>query len=772
MGEFAIGQGVPRFEDPRLLRGGGKYVDDIALPGMAFGHVLRSPHAHARIKSIDTSKAKAAPGVLCVLTGEDWIKSGWGDLPVPVTHKRRDGSPNYKPRYPALVKDTVRFVGDYVAFVVAETKNQAMDASELIEVDYETLPAALATAEAAKPGAPLVWDDCKDNVCFTAIHGDKAKTEEAFKNAAHVVKEHLVINRVTTASMEPRGSVGDYNAIEDRYTIYTTLQRAHPYRAELAKLILKVPEHKVRVVAPDIGGSFGMKSAIYNEVPLVLLGSKVTGRPVKWMSTRSEAFLSDAQARDNVTDAELALDKDGTFLAFRVNSYVNAGAYLQSGFQAYTGNLGTLAGVYRTPAMYVESTAVFSHTQPMRPYRGNGRPEAAYVIERMVDVAAAQLKMDPAELRRKNYVPPEAMPFKTSLTFTYDCGEFEKGMDLALKMADWDGFDKRKAESKKRGKLRGLGMSNTIERAAAASLEGAEIRFDRGGTVQIFSGSINQGQGHETTFKQVVADKLGLHPDDIEYIQGDTDKVFFGEGTGGSRSATMSGSAFHNAAGKVIEKAKAIAAHNLKVDVADVKFEEGIFSSAKTNQTMTIKEVAENAVNPAKLPKDMEAGLFATAVYKADVENFPNGVHVCEVEVDPDTGKVDVVKYNVVDDVGTVINPLLLKGQIVGGVAMGVGQILKEDINFDAGGQLTTGSFMDYAMPRAHDFPSVEVKANPVPTKTNPLGAKGAGEAGCVGAMPAVANALVNALSEFGIRHIAMPATAEVVWRVIHNGKA
>ena len=354
MGEFAIGQSVPRFEDPRLLRGGGQYVDDIVLPRMAFGHVLRSPHAHAKIRKIDTTAAKAAPGVLAVLTGEDWIKSGWGDMPVPATHKRRDGSPNFQPPYPALVKDRVRFIGDYVAFVVAETKNQAMDAAELIEVEYEPLPAALGTGDAAKPGAPLVWENCKDNICFTAIHGDKARTEAAFANAAHIVKQHLVINRVTTASMEPRGSVGDYNAITDHYTIYTTLQRAHPYRAELAKLVLKVPEHKVRVIAPDIGGSFGMKSAIYNEVPLCLLGSKVTGRPVKWMSTRSEAFLSDAMARDNVTDAELALDKDGTFLAFRVSSFVNAGAYLQSGFQAYTGNLGTLAGVYRTSAMYVE----------------------------------------------------------------------------------------------------------------------------------------------------------------------------------------------------------------------------------------------------------------------------------------------------------------------------------------------------------------------------------------------------------------------------------
>ena len=584
-------------------------------------------------------------------------------------------------------------------------RTRQRDAAELIEVDYERLPPALGTYDAAQSGAPLVWDKCKDNICFTAIHGNEAATEAAFAKAAHVVKQPLVIKRVTTASMVPGGSVGDYNPITDSYTIYTTLQRAHPYRAELAKLVLKVPEHKVRVVAPDIGGSFGMKSAIYNEVPLVLLASKIIRRPVKWMSTRSEAFLSDAQARDNVTEAELAVDKDGTFLAFRVHSWVNAGAYLQSGFQAYTGNLGTLAGVYRTPAMYVESTAVFTHTQPCRPYRGNGRPEAAYVIERMVDVAADQLKMDPAELRRKNYIAPDQMPFKTSLTFTYDSGEFEKGMDMALKLADVAGFAKRKVESKKQGKLRGLGMSNTIERAAAPSLEGAEIRFDRGGTVSIFSGSINQGQGHETTFKQVVADKLGIHPNDIEYIQGDTDKVFFGEGTGGSRSATMSGSAFYQAAEKVIAKAKTIAAHALKVDVADVNFHEGLFSSTKTNQTVTIKDVAGDAANPAKLPKNMEAGLFATAVYRSDAENFPNGVHVCEVEIDPETGKTDVVKYSVVDDVGTVMNPLLLKGQIVGGVAMGVGQILKEDIHFDEGGQLTTGSFMDYAMPRAHDFP-------------------------------------------------------------------
>jgi len=766
MGEFAIGQAVPRFEDPRLLRGGGRYIDDIALSGMVFGHVLRSPHAHARIARIDTTAARAAPGVLCVFTGEDWTASGFSDLPVPGGHKRRDGSPNHRPPYPALVTDRARFIGDCVAFVVAETRHQAADAAELIEVDYEPLPAIVATAEAASPGAPLVWDDCPDNICFTQIHGDKAATEAAFAKAAHVVKHRFVINRVTTASMEPRGSIGEYNRTTGQYTIHTTLQRVHPYRTDLAG-VLNVPESKVRVVTGDIGGSFGMKSAIYNEVALVLLAARHLGRPVKWTSTRSEAFLSDAQARDNVTDAELALDENGTFLGMRVRSFVNAGAYLQSGFQAYTGNLGTLAGVYRTPAMDVESTAVFTHTQPCRPYRGNGRPEAAYVIERMVDLAADQIGMDPTEIRRRNYIPPDALPYKTGLTFTYDSGAFEQTMDLALDLADLQGFAERREQSKARGRLRGIGISNTIERAAAPSFEGAEIRFDRGGSATLFSGSVTQGQGHETTFKQVVCDRLGIDPRNVTYVQGDTDTVFFGEGTGGSRSATMSGAAFTMASDRIIEKAKAIAAHMLDVDAAKVNFADGMFSSTETNRTITIEEIAQSAHNPKNLPAGMEPGLIATAVYHGTQENFPNGCHVCEVEIDPETGVIEIERYSVVDDVGTVINPLLLKGQIVGGVAQGVGQILKEDIRFDSDGQLMTGSFMDYAMPRARDMSFVEVKSNPVPTKTNPLGVKGAGEAGCVGAMPAVANAIVDALSEFGVRHIEMPATPERVWRAI-----
>jgi len=772
MGEFAIGQPVPRFEDPRLVKGGGRYVADMVFPGMAFGYVLRSPHAHARIRSIDTSKAKAAPGVLAVLTGADYKTAGFGDLPVPGGLKRRDGAPGYKPRYPALVEDRVRMIGDYVAFVIAETYYQAVDAAELIEIDYEPLPAIVSTRDAVTPDAPLVWEDCPNNIGFIQIEGNKEATDAAFAKAAHVVKHHFVVNRVTAATMEPRGCIGLYEPTEGRYTIYTTLQRTNVFQTELSNNVLKVPDSKIRVVCGDIGGSFGMKSAVYNECALVLLGAKVTGRPVKWIATRSESFLCDAQARDNVTDAELALDKDGNFLGFRARIIAAIGAYLQTGMPAFTGNLGTLAGVYKTPASHIDVTAVFTHTQPVRPYRGNGRPEAGYVIERMVDLAADQLGIDPAELRRRNTIPSSALPFKTSVTFTYDCGEFEKNMDMALGAADKKGFETRRAASRKNGKLRGLGFSNTIERSAAAGLEGAEIRFDRTGSVSIFSGSINQGQGHETAFKQVVCDKLGLDPNEVTYIQGDTDQVFFAEGTGGSRSAAFSGSAFTLAAQKIETKAKAIVAKMLKIDPADVNFNEGVFSSHKTNQTMTIKEVAKASIDPKNLPEGMEVGLISTAIYQGKTASYPNGCHVCELEIDEDTGVVEILRYNVVDDVGTVINPLLLHGQVDGGVAMGVGQILMEDIKFDEQGQILTGSFMDYAMPRASDLPSYHVDSNPVPTKTNPLGVKGAGEAGCVGAMPAVANALVDALSVLGIKHVEMPATPEVLWKAIHETRA
>jgi aerobic carbon-monoxide dehydrogenase large subunit len=767
MGEFAIGQGVSRFEDPRLVQGRGRFVDDVVYPGMVFGVLLRSPHGHAKINSIDTAAAKAAPGVLAVITAADWKKAGLGELPSHGGLKRRDGSPMFKPPYPVLAEDRVRWVGDPVAFIVAETSAQAQDAAELVEVDYEALPAVVSTAQATETGAAKVWDDCPDNISFVELIGDKAATDAAFAKAAHVVKHRFVINRVTAASMEPRGAVGVYLPADDRYIIHSPVQRAHPYRSELARQVLKVPESKVRVICTDVGGSFGMKTPVFNEAPLVLYAAKLTGRPVKWMSTRTEAFLSDAQARDNVTEAELALDSDGHFLAMRVKTIAAIGAYLQNNMPAFLFNAGTLAGTYRTPAMFVDITAVFTNTNPVRPYRGNGRPEAGYVIERMVDLAADQLGIEPAELRRRNYISPDQMPFKTGLTFIYDSGEFEKNMDLALELADAKGFKKRREESRKRNKLRGFGISNTIERAAAASTEGAEVRFDRSGTATLFSGSVTAGQGHETVFKQLVCDRLGLHPDEVRYVQGDTDEVFYGEGTGGSRTSTMSSAAFLMATDKVIEKAKAIVAHALKVEATDVNFADGVFSSPKSNRTMTIKEVAVDSTNPAKIPDAMEPGLFATAVYKAPVANYPNGCHICELEIDKDTGVVQIVRYSVIDDVGTVLNPRLLHGQIHGGVAQGVGQVLMEDIHFDTSGQLVTASFMDYAMPHAHDFCAMKVESNPVPTKTNPLGTKGAGEAGNVGALPAVANALVDALKEFGIKHIEMPATPERVWRAM-----
>lgn len=771
MGEYALGQPVPRFEDPRLIRGGGRYVDDLAVPGMVHGVVVRSQYAHARIRKIDVSRALAAPGVLAVLTGEDWKASGFADLPMPKGRTRRDGAPMHTGKFPALTSDKVRWVGDYVAFVVAENRWQALDAAELVDVDYEPLPGNVVTGDAPADGTPLVWDDCPNNISFVHLEGDKAKTDAAFAQADHIVRHRFVINRVTAATMEPRACVGQYDPFADRYTIHTTLQRAIHYRGQLART-LRVPESKVHVIAGDIGGSFGMKSGVYNEVGLVLLASKLTGRPVKWTSTRSEAFLSDAQARDNVTEAALALDKNGKFLGLHVKTIANVGAYLQPGGDGgATSNLGTLAGVYLTPAIHVDVTAVFTNTNPMRPYRGNGRPEAAYVIERMIDLAARELKMDPAEIRRRNLIPPSAMPYKTPLKFKYDSGEFEKGMDLVLEMSEWRSFEERRAEARRRGKLRGIGLSNSIEKAAAPGFEGAEIRFDRSGTVTILSGAVTQGQGHETVFKQLVCDRLGVKPDEVHYVQGDTDAVFFGEGTGGSRTATVGGSALHLAAEKIVDKATKIAKKMLGDE--DVDFKDGIFTGRNTNQSLTISEIARGSTNPKNLPEGMEVGLIASAVYANDLMNYPNGSHVCELEIDEETGKVEILRYNVVDDVGNVLNPLLLKGQIHGGVAQGVGQMLMEDLTYDpASGELLAGSFTDYAMPRADTFCPIEVKSNPVPTATNPLGVKGAGEAGCVGALPAVANALADALSVYGVRDVPMPATPARVWRIIEEAKA
>lgn len=774
MGEYAIGQGVPRSEDPRLLRGGGRYVDDVKLPRMAYGVVVRSPHAHAVIRSIDTTAALAAPGVLAVLTGADWTASGFGDIPSGGGMTLRDGSKMFVPPTPALARDKVRRVGDYVAFVIAESPYQAMDAAELVAVDYEPLPSVTSTADAMKPGMPVIWDQCPNNVAFVHVGGDKAKTDAAFAAAAHVVKEELVINRVVAAAMEPRSTIGDYNPSTGNYTLYTTTQGAHTFRAAVAGKVLKVPESKVRVIAQDVGGSFGMKSAVYNETGLVLLASKLLHRPVKWTSTRAEAILSDSQGRDNVVTVELALDAGHRFTALRVTSIANLGCCLMQGtLNPPVNNLGGIAGVYRIPAISVDVTGVYTNTVPTRPYRGAGRPEASFMIERIVDVAADQVGIDPTELRRINYIQPTELPYKTALTFNYDSGEFEKNMDLALRLADYAGFEARRKAARARGKLRGIGLSNCIEKAASPGVEGAELRFDRSGTATLFAGSVTTGQGHETVFKQIVCERLGLKFSDVHYVWGDTDKVAFGHGSGGSRSSALGSSAVLLATEKVLAKATKIAAHALEVDAGDVAFADGVFSSPKSNKTLTIKDIAKLAVNPKALPAGMEPGLMEQAVHVAKAANYPNGVHVCEVEVDEETGKAEIVAYSVVDDVGTVLNVNLMHGQVHGGIAQGAGQILKEDMACDpATGQPLTGTFMDYAMPKAADFPMMRITCNPVPTKTNPLGVKGVGEAGTVGSMPAVANALVDALSVLGIRNIPMPATPERVWRLIQGARA
>ncbi|MCZ6636568.1 MAG: xanthine dehydrogenase family protein molybdopterin-binding subunit, partial [Alphaproteobacteria bacterium] len=554
MGKYALGQPVWRAEDQRLLKGGGRYVDDVQLPNMVHGVVVRSPHAHARILSIDTAAAGAAPGVLAVLTFADWQASGFGDLPNAKGRKRRDGSDMYVTTIYPLVEDRVRRVGDPVAFVVAESRAQALDAADLVAVDYDPLPSVTDTALAAVPGAPLVWDDCPDNICLVHLGGDKEATDAAFEEAAHVVSHTFVINRVTAAAMEPRACVADYNPAEDHYTFYTTLQGVHPYRSQLANRVLKVPENRVRVVAQDVGGSFGMKSNLYAEGPMCLLASKILARPVKWTGGRGESFLSDNHGRDNIVDVSLALDADHNFLAIKVKSIANFGAYCTNSTpNPAFNNIGSVAGVYKTPHIHVDVTGVFTHSNSTSPYRGAGRPEAAFMIERIVDIAAQELGVDPVELRRQNTIPPDAMPFKTGLNLTYDSGEFQKNLDMALDMADYPGFEGRRAEARDRGKLRGFGISNTIERAAGPGIEGVQLRFDRSGTATLLAGSVTGGQGHETVFKQIICDRLGLEFDDVHYIWGDTDKVPFGHGTGGSRSATHGGNAVAMAVDKVSE---------------------------------------------------------------------------------------------------------------------------------------------------------------------------------------------------------------------------
>jgi carbon-monoxide dehydrogenase large subunit len=767
---FGLGQPAPRVEDQRFLRGGGRYTDDINLAGQAYGYLLRSPHAHARIGAIDTEAARAVPGVLAVFTGADL--AGLGDMPclaaklVPLA--RPDGTPIFVPSRPALVRDKVAFVGDYVAFVVAESRAEARDAAELIDIDYEPLPANASTAAALAADASAVWDDCPDNICFRLALGDEAAADAAFAAANHVAQVELPLARVAINPMEPRAALGAYDPYEDRYTLTSGNQFPHDMRSWLAEAVLGVPESRLRIVSPDMGGSFGLRATTFPELALVLWAAKRLGRPVKWTNERSDGFLEE-QARDFVMTAELALDRDGTFLALRVRNVANMGAYLSNfGPLPAFGNMGGVAGVYRTPAIFAEVLGVFTNSGPTGPYRGAGRPEATLAIEQVIDRAAAELGIDRVDLRRRNIIPPEAMPFQTGLSYNYDCGEFERNMDRVLEMADAAGFEARRAAAREAGRLRGLGLANAVEQAAGMFDEGGEIRFDRQGHATVLMGTHSHGQGHETVFRQLLADQLGLEFDQIRYVQGDTDLVAYGHGTGGSRVSGLGGAALLAASGKIIDKGRLIAAHHLEAAAVDIEFADGRFTVAGTDRALTLAEVAAIAFEPALLPDGMESGLTGFATFKAPAPTFPNACHVSEVEIEPETGVLRILRYLAVDDVGTVMNPLLLKGQLHGGIVQGIGQILGEEMLFDDAGQVLTGSFMDYPMPRADDVPSFEIETHVVPSPRNPLGIKGAGEAGTVGAVACLASAVLDALAPLGIRSLPLPATPERIWRAIN----
>jgi aerobic carbon-monoxide dehydrogenase large subunit len=773
MGQFGIGQAISRFEDPRLLRGGGRYIDDVNLPGQAHAVVVRSMHAHANIRSVNAAAALCAPGVIAVFTGADVARDGLGTMQMTLNRKRPDGSPMFARPHRGLTAERARYVGDPLALVVAETVAQAQDAAEQVDIDYEPLPSVTSTAEALG-GAP-VWDECPDNISNIFEAGDKTAAEAAFARADRVVRRRYVISRVHAQYMEPRGALGVYDPGEDRYTLYADVQYPHRVRNALATNIFKIAEHQIRVIAGDVGGGFGTKGWQYPEHRLVLWAARKLGRPVKWSCERRDAIPADEHARDNVSEAELALDAEGRFLGLRVRTLANVGAYVSSdrNLLATFSNVFTLVGVYAIPAAHVHVTSVLTNTNSTAPYRGAGRPEATYVIERLIDDAALELDRDRLELRQKNVIPSSAMPYRTPLGMTYDCGDFAKNMEDALKLADVASFAARREDAKARGRLRGLGIVNPIERAASPGPEFAEIRFAPSGSATLFMGTKNQGQGHETTFKQILHERLGLDPREVRYIDGDTERVGFGMGSMGSRSTVIGGTAVCVAADKVIAKGKKIAAKLMEAAEGDIVFSDGRFTVAGTDRAVALKEVARAAFQPGQLPPGVEPGFYETGTFAPKQDTWPNGCHVCEVEIDPDTGAVALVNYVVVDDVGTVINPLTLKGQIHGGVAQGVGQALMEQVVYEReSGQLLTASFMDYAMPRADNLPDMVIASNPVPTKLNPLGAKGAGEAGTVGALPVVINAVVDALAPFGVRDFDMPATSERVWQAIQAARA
>src|ERR1051326_4825212 len=774
----AIGQRVRREEDFRLLTGRGRYVDDVPAIGphgepAARGYVLRSPHARARLVSIDAEEAKPAPGVLAVLTGADLKRRGLGTLRSLVPRRKKNGGPAFVCPQPLLAQDHVRYVGDPVAFIVAETLNQAKDAAELIAIDYELLPAAITAEAALAPGAPPVWPDNPGNEAFTFEAGDRAAVEAALARAPRVIRMQIPVNRVTANSMEPRGCLAYYDPAEERYTIRCTVQSVHQIRAALAGQIFRVPHHQIRVLCDNMGGGFGMKGGCYPEYGLSLWASEVVGRPVRWTSERSEGLLSDEQARGSTVEAELGLDDNGKFLALRTRWISSIGAYYSSDRPTIplTIGMGCLVNTYTFPAVYAECTAVLTHTMTTAPYRGGSRPEPIYFTETIIEKAARELGMDPAELRRRNTIPASAMPYTTPLRQTYDSGDFAKNLDDALHLAAYDRIEERRAEARRRGKLRGIGVATTVAATGGRDYEHAEIRFDPAGGVVLITGSIDHGQGHGTTFKQVLSEKLGIDADKIRYRYGDSDLVTMGIGTFGSRSAQLAGSAIVTAADRLVDKGRKIAAHVMEAAASDIVFEAGRFTIAGTDRSVAIEEVARQAFQSAQLPEDIETGFTERANFgPADAATFPSGAHVAEVEIDIETGEVRLARYCAVDDVGTMLNPLLCEGQIHGGIVQGVGQALLENLVYDPeSGQLLTGSFQDYGMPRADDFCPFELEENSSPTDKNPLGVKGVGEAGTIGSIPAVMNAVNNALASITAPPVDLPATPEKVWRALHS---
>ena len=780
-----IGQSLRRKEDARFLTGAGQYTDDVTMAHQTHAFFLRSPHAHAKIRGIDTTKAKKAPGVVAIYTGADL--EGVNGLPCGWLITSVDGTPMKEPPHHVLAKGKVRYVGDQLALVIAETLDQAKDAAELIDVDYEVLKAVVNCADALKPGAPQIHDEAPGNKCYLWALGDKAAVEAAFAKAAHVTKLDIVNNRLIPNAIEPRAAVASYARADESYTLYVTSQNPHVERLLMTAFVLGLPEHKVRVIAPDVGGGFGSKIYLYAEETAMVWASKRVNRPIKWVAERSESFLSDAHGRDHVTHVELALDKDGKFLAMRVNTIAAMGAYLSTFASCIPTILYAtlLAGQYTTPAIYCEVTASFTNTAPVDAYRGAGRPEATYVVERVVHQAAVEMGIPQHELRRRNFI--RTFPYQTPVALLYDTGGYDACLDEAMKMADVKGYPARKAESAKRGKLRGLGYASYIEAcgiapsniagalgARAGLFEAGEVRVHPTGSVTVFTGSHSHGQGHETTFAQVVATRLGIPVENVDIVHGDTGRVLFGMGTYGSRSLSVGGTAIVKALDKIVAKGKKIAAHLLEAAEADIEFKDGKFSVAGTDRSKTFGEIALTAYVPHNYPLDkLEPGLNETAFYDPTNFTFPAGTHICEIEIDPDTGVTRIVNFSACDDFGNIINPMIVEGQVHGGLCQGIGQALLENCVYDQdSGQLLTGSLMDYALPRADDVPSFKVSTKVTPCTHNPLGAKGCGEAGAIGAPAALMNAVLDALAPVGVKHFDMPASPHRVWRAIQSAQA